>query len=261
MTDPIRTLCRGLALALAGAFPVAGAAAAQAPDFWFDQPRGSASVYGGWSMPREGSDLFEFVRGEMTIERGAFNAPLIGADVAFRLTDRLDAVLGVETSRGRKHSMLHDWVELIGTDTVPIEQTTELRVTRATASGRFYLLERGRTIGSHAWVPARWSPYVGGGGGIAWYRFEQVGDFVDFQTIDHPEGPEVFHDRIRSTGSGGTAHVLAGLEWGLTRSLVLRGEYRYNWGSAPVDARAFRGGFDPIDLAGHRATIGIATRF
>lgn len=261
MIDTNRLLTGGLAVALAtvvvAVAPVG--AAAQAPDFLFGQPRGSIGVFGGWSMPREGGDLFEFVRHEMTVQEGDFNAPLVGAEVAFSLTGFLDAVLGVEHARAEQQSELWDWVE----NGLPIEQTTEFAVTRAVASGRVYLLPRGQAVGSHAWLPARWSPYVGGGGGVAWYRFEQHGDFVDYQTIDHPDypdGPAIFTDRFRSTGSGGTLHAMAGLEVAVTRQVVLRGEYRYNWGSAPVDARAFSG-FDPIDLAGHRATIGIATRF
>jgi opacity protein-like surface antigen len=257
MTDPSRLFRRSLALALASILSTAALAGAQAPDFWFQRPNGSFGLYGGWWMPREESDLFEFVREQMTVQEGDFNSPLLGAEVALGLTDRVDAVLSVEGARGSRHSELRDWVE----NGLPIEQTTEFGWTRAVASGRLYLLPRGRTIGTHAWVPARWSPYVGAGGGVVWYTFEQFGDFVDFLTLDHPDGPEIFTDRIRSRGSGATTHALGGLEVSLTRNLVLRGEYRYTWGSAPVDSRSFGGGFDPIDLAGHRTTIGIATRF
>jgi opacity protein-like surface antigen len=250
MSDSIRPLTRGLALAVATAAVVVAPAAAQAPDFLFGRPTGSVGVFGGWSMPREGSDLFDFVRDELTIEQGDFNGPVLGAEVALTLIDQLDVVLGVERASAKRRSEFRDWVE----DGLPIEQTTEFAVTRVNASGRVYLLPRGQAVGSHAWVPASWSPYVGGGAGVAWYRFEQHGDFVDFDTL------EIFTDRFRSTGSGGTLHAIAGLEVSLTRQLVLRGEYRYNWGDAPVDSRAFSG-FEPIDLAGHRATIGIATRF
>jgi opacity protein-like surface antigen len=265
MSDSIRPLTRGLALAVATAAVVVAPAAAQAPDFLFGRPTGSVGVFGGWSMPREGSDLFDFVQYHLTVEEGDFSGPLLGAEVALGLTDFLDVVLGIERSWTERRSEDFHWEEPVdwSPDPLPIEQTTEFAVTRLTASGRIYLLPRGMAVGSHAWLPARWSPYVGGGGGIAWYRFEQFGDFVNYETIDHPDfpdGPEIFTDRFRSTGSGGTLHAIAGLEVSLTRQLVLRGEYRYNWGDAPVDSRAFSG-FEPIDLAGHRATIGIATRF
>jgi opacity protein-like surface antigen len=207
-------------------------------------------------MPRESGDLFEFVREELMIEQGDFNAPLLGAEIAWRLMSHLDLVGGVEYARAERHSELRDWLE----NGLPIEQTTEFTSTRATASGRLYLLSRGQAIGSHAYVPTRWSPFVGGGGGIVWYRFEQFGDFIDYETIDDPAGPVIFTDRFRSRGSGGTAHAMAGLDVAVGRNIVLRSEYRYLWGSAPVSSRDFTG-FDPIDLAGHRVTVGIATRF
>jgi opacity protein-like surface antigen len=252
----IRLLVTGLALMLGILFAPATPAAAQSPDFLFQRPTGTVSFFGGVSVPRESSDIFDHVRQFLTIEQGDFMGPLIGGDIAFSLTDRLDAVLGLEWAGAERRSEDRDWVE----DGWPIEQTTTLAVTRLNASGRFYLMDRGQRIGSLAWVPTRWSPYVGGGGGVNWYTFEQFGDFVDYETVDDPEGAIIFTDTFRSSRSGVGAHGLAGLEISLTRRVVLRGEYRYNWGRAAVDSRAFAG-FQPIDLSGHRATIGIATRF
>lgn len=260
MYVPIRPIGRGLTLSFVFLIIVALPADAQRPDFLFQRPNFTLGLYGGWSVPRESSDLFDFVREEMTIERGDFSGPLFGGDVGVRLSERLDLALGVEWARGEQRSALWDWEEVVGDDVFLIEQTSALTTTRLNASARLYLLERGRTIGTHAWVPARWSPYVGGGAGIVWYSFEQWGDFVDYLTVDDPEGPVIFTDRFRSSRNGVAPHAMAGLDISLTPRVVLRGEYRYNWGSAPVDSRVFDG-FDPIDLSGHRATIGIAMRF
>jgi opacity protein-like surface antigen len=247
---------RFLALAAAPLLLAVSAADAQRPDFLFHEPTGTISLYGGWAVPGERSDLFDFVREELTIERGDFNAPVIGAELSLRLMRHLDAALGIEHSRAERHSELREWLE----DGRPITQTTEFGWTRAMASARVYLLDRGRSFGSHAWVPTRWSPFVGGGGGFVWYTFEQFGDFIDYETVDDPEGAVIFTDRFRSRGGGGSAHALAGLDISLTPRVVLRGEYRYHWGSARLDSRDFVG-FEPIDLSAHRATIGIATRF
>lgn len=256
MFKAIGPLGHPLAMALVPLVLAASAADAQRPDFMFHEPHGSVAFFGGWSMPRESSDVFDFVRDELTIDRGDFNAPMLGAEVTVRLMSHLDLVGGVEHARAERWSELRDWLE----NGLPIEQTTEFASTRATASARLYLLSRGEAIGRHAWIPTRWSPFVGGGGGMAWYRFEQYGDFIDYQTVNDPEGAVIFTDRFRSSGNGATAHAMAGLDVSLTRYIVLRGEYRYNWGSAGMSSRDFVG-FEPIDLAGHRATIGIATRF
>jgi hypothetical protein len=246
-----RPVGQTLAVALIPLAVLAAPATGQRPDFRFDQPNGTIALFGGWSMPSEGSDLFDFAREELTVERGDFAGPLLGIEAAYRLMDWLDVVAGVEGMRAESRSEFRDWVDM---DDLPIEQTNAFSWTRATASAKVYPLARGRTVGSHAWIPGRWAPFVGGGGGIAWYSFQQDGDFVDFDTL------EVFRDLFRTTGTGASGHILAGLEISLSRQLVLRGEHRYYWGSAPVASSDFSG-FDPIDLAGHRTTIGIATRF
>ncbi len=256
MYVPIRPLGQGLALTFAFLVVSASTARSQSPDFLFQRPNLTIGLYGGWAVPGESSDIFDFVREELTIEQGDFNGPTFGADVGVRLSERLDVALGVEWAGVERRSEYRDWVE----DGRPIEQTTEFHSTRLNASGRLYLLERGRTIGTHAWIPTRWSPYVGGGAGVVWYSFEQRGDFVDFETIDDPDGAVIFTDRFRTSRTAAAPHAMAGLDISLTPRVVLRGEYRYNWGSAAVDSRDFEG-FDPIDLSGHRATIGIGVRF
>ncbi len=86
-----------------------------------------------------------------------------------------------------------------------------------------------------------------------WYRFRQEGDFVDFQTL------EIFSDELTSTGWAPMAQALAGLDFFLTPRLGLTGEARYSWARAEL-SDAFEQ-FDPIDLSGLSATIGIHLRF
>ena len=56
----------------------------------------------------------------------------------------------------------------------PIQQTTEFRRLPLTGSLKAYLSKTGRSIGHFAWIPSRYAPYVGGGGGAMWYRFRQA---------------------------------------------------------------------------------------
>src|SRR4030095_14633059 len=89
---------------------------------------------------------------------------------------------------------------------LPIQQTTTFVRLPITASARFDLTEPGRAIGRLAWIPARFTPYVGAGGGALYHRFEQNGDFIDFATT------RVFPDQFRSSGWTATVHALAGLD-------------------------------------------------
>lgn len=247
-STPFKTAIMGVALAgLALSFP--GTAQGQS-DFLLKRPALTISVFGGWDMPGEDSDLFDFAREELTLESGDFASPVGMAEVAVRLTEHFDVALGVEHASRTAASEVREWVTQ---DDQPIPQTTEFSRTRFLASGKAYLFPRGRSISQFAWVPYRWSPYVGGGAGITRYAFEQAGDFVDFQTLD------IFETRLLDEGSALTAHALAGAQLSLTPRFLLRAEYRYVWGSAEPEGNDFSS-FDAIDLSGSRAIIGVAVR-
>ncbi|GIT50615.1 MAG: hypothetical protein Ct9H300mP15_08280 [Gemmatimonadota bacterium] len=122
-----------------------------------------------------------------------------------------------------------------------------------TVSARYYLSDRGRQIGRFAWIPKRLAPFIGAGGGVIWYNFEQVGDFVDFETLD------IFYDRFMSRGTALQAHAFAGMDISLNKSLFLTTEGRYRWGRGEL-GRDFVD-FDKMDLAGIQFTVSIGARF
>lgn len=243
---PIRSVTAALALAVL----LPTAAEAQG-DFLFQRPSFTASLYGGWSLAREESDTFEFVREHMTLEEGDFSAPLILGEVAYRVSERLDLSVGVEHAERTRASELRDWLT---EDDRPILQNSTFARTRFMGSAKVYLLPRGRAISRFAWVPNRVAPYVGGGAGWTRYEFEQRGDFVDFETL------EIFEAVIASVGHGFTPHALAGLQLSLTPRLVLKGEYRHTWGDGAAARSDFSADFSDIDLSGSGVMIGAAIR-
>ena len=70
---------------------------------------------------------------------------------------------------------------------------------------------------------------------------------------------DIFPDVGRSQGDAWIAHVLAGVEYSLSPAFFITGEGRYSWAEAQMDQDYYR--FDPIDLSGFRATVGLAVRF
>lgn len=239
---------RRLTFPLFGLMILATPLAAQ--DFKFGRPHATMAVYAGWSSPRESSDLFSFTRQELTVERGDFAAPLYGAELALRLTERFDVAAGLETASNTVSSESRKYETM---DDLPIPQTTKFRRTRLMGSVKAYLFERGRTISELAWVPNRWSPYLGVGAGMTWYDFRQEGDFVDHETLD------IFEDRFQATGSGSTLHGMAGVDVSLNEHFLVRGEYRYIRGEAALSDGDFFG-FDAIDVSEWRLTLGLAVR-
>lgn len=218
--------------------------------FLFRAPVASVIVRGGWTNPAAGGDLFAFTREQLTVDRGDFGSTSFGADLALHVSPRVDLVLGGSFARSRAPSEFREWVDQ---DQAAIEQTTEFRRIPVTASARFYLTPRGRSVGRYAWVPARFAPYVGAGGGMTWYKFRQAGDFVDYETLD------VFPDQLETNGRAATAHAMAGVDMTLTNHFGLTAEARYGVGRGPVGGD-FQG-FDRIDLSGATATVGLFVRF
>lgn len=219
-------------------------------DFLLRTPSVTLGFRGGYAVARASGEIFDFTRERLTLDRKDFDAPTFGGQLAVRVAPRVDVAVDVSVSETRSASEFRDWV---GTDDLPIEQQTEFRRVPLTFGVKAYLMDRGRSIGRFAWVPARWAPYVGAGAGWVWYRFHQDGEFVDFETLD------IFRDAFTSDGRAPTLHVYGGADWSLGPNFLLTAEARYGW------ARADMGGdfldFDPVDLSGMQATVGLSVRF
>lgn len=224
-------------------------------DFLFGRPAMTLSVYGGWTMPAEGSDLFDETRRELTVGEGDFDAPMGMAELAFRLDERIDVALGVSYSSRTVDSEMAEWEWADGS---PIRQSTKFSRWTAMATGKLYLLPRGREISRFAWIPSRWSPYLGGGAGISHYDFAQNGDFA-VQLGDDPTDRDIMELSLESSDRGFIAHGLAGVQMSLTPRVLVRGEYRYIWGSADLDPDVFEG-FEDIDLSGSNIMLGLSFR-
>jgi opacity protein-like surface antigen len=244
-------------IALALVLASAGKAHAQqpvspSPDFFFGRPDGSLALRGSWILARAGSDLFDFVQRELTIEEGNFDRAAFAADYGIAITPRADAVIGLEVNRA---SVPSEYRDLVDNNRRPIEQTTSLTELNLTGNVRFALTSRGREIGRFAWVPRGVVPYVGAGAGALWYRFEQSGDFVD--ALDPRRA--IFTDTFRAQGWTPSAQVFAGVDVKLSGRWFLTLDGRYLWAAGAL-GNDFEG-FDPIDLAGFRAGAGINILF
>jgi opacity protein-like surface antigen len=224
--------------------------AAQAPGFAFKRPSATFGVRLGYALPSAGSEVFDFTREQLTVSSSDFNAVHYGGELGIRIIEHLDVALSLGYERSDTRSEFRDWVD---NDDLPIEQNTLFTRIPLTLGVKAYPWERGRQISRFAWIPKRWAPYIGAGAGMIWYQFDQIGDFVDFETL------EVFSDSFESHGSSPLAYVSAGVEVSVGSRWLVTGEGRYAWASAEMD-RDFVD-FDNIDLAGFRMTAGFSVRF
>jgi len=217
--------------------------------FLFHVPIGTWGVRGGVNLASANSDVFAFVTDQLTLDRSDFNAPAVGTNIAIRLSGANDIVLDVGYSTVSRGSEFRHWVDQ---NDQPIEQTTSLRRIPITLGFRHYVTSRGRSVGQFAWIPARRSLYVGLGAGIMEYKFHQVGDFIDFTTLN------VFHDEFTSQDWTAVAQANAGLDLALGDFVLLNTEARYSWAKAPMSSDYV--GFNHIDLSGVSVTAGFSFR-
>lgn len=242
-------LALAMTLAATLVWPTAGHAQG-GPGFLFSRPKVSLGIRTGYTLPRLSGHIFEFSRQEFTLNRFDFDAPYLGGEFAFRVAEQWDVAVSAGWSESHGKSEYRYWVDL---NNLPIEQETTFQNTSVSVGVRYYFNERGRSIGRFAWVPARLTPFVGAGVGVASYEFTQTGDFVDFQTLD------IVADELVSSGSGAAVWGGVGADLSIGKQLYLTGEARYTLAGSEMSGPYST--YDWIDLSGLQVTAGISVRW
>ena len=225
--------------------------AAEAQDgYLFRQPQVTLGLRVGGALPNAGSDIFDFLTSELTIDRGDFAAISVGGDVGIRLAPQIDLLVSGSVARSSTQSEFREWTD---NNDLPIEQETKFTRVPVAASIKYYFAPRGRSLSKFAWVPERFLPYFGVGAGVMWYKLEQAGDFVDFESL------AVFPDQFESSGTAPMVHALAGAEWWFTPRVGLTVDGRYALAKADLDVDYSEWG--SINLSGFQLTTGLALRF
>lgn len=244
---------RWLIIAAAAGAPVillAQPAGAGGDGFTFRRPALSITVRGGYDRPMGRSDIYDFATKQLTLNKRDFAAASYQVDLNVRVSERFD--LGISGGEATRTSP-SEFRNFIDNNDQPIEQNTRLRRVPLTLGVKYALTAPGERIGKFAWIPARLTPWAGLGGGTMRYNFTQVGDFVDFQTLN------VFTKEYTSEGWTPMAYVHLGADLMLNTHFALTGDLRYTTARAPLSG-AFVG-FNKIDLSGTAASMGLTLRY
>lgn len=234
---------------LLAALPASARAQGSGNGYLFGAPDVQLSFHAGYAHANAKSELFDFVIQNLTVERGSFSGPSLGGELAVRVAPRLDLSFGADYSAAVKNSADRRYVD---NNNLPIEQTTSFRRAPLMANAVVYLAPRGRSVGTLAWIPARVVPWIGAGAGTMWYRFQQQGDFVDYQTLN------VFNATLQSSGWTPAFQGLGGVNVTLSPRFGFTADARYLWAKANLSSD-FRN-FDRIDLSGITGSLGFAIR-
>jgi len=231
------------------AVPV-GLSAQSGDGYLLKQPRVTLKFESGYAFQRANGDIFDFVTEEHTLGRRDFDAPYFGAELGFRVSEQLDIALSIGFQESSQESEFREWVD---EDDLPITQENGLSQLPATIGVKYYPVPRGRALGRFAWVPRTLTPFFGGSIGLVSYDFEQIGEFIDYESLD------IFYDDFVSEGEAFLARASAGLNISISPQFLFSLEGRYNWADANMDGDYF--GFDPINLDGFQVLGGLAVRF
>ena len=229
----------------------AGSSSAQSAGegYLFHSPVVTLTVRGGYARANAGSDVFDDVTSNLTLDRGDFSSITGAGDIAVHLKPRVDLVFSAAFSRSHQRS---EFRNLVDNNDLPIEQTTTFERAPLTANVRLNLAAPGRSIGRLAWIPSRVVPYVGAGVGAMRYHFKQEGDFVNFATN------AVFPAVLDSESWAFVAQGMAGVDYNFTTQLGLSLDARYVHARGDLGA-SFKG-YERIDLSGTTATVGLSFR-
>ena len=217
--------------------------------YLFHAPDAQITLRGGYAFATAGSDLFQFATSELTLKRGDFSSLTGGAEVMFPVSGRFALSVDASFSHAAAGS---EFRHLIDNFNNPIQQTTTFDRAPIMFNARYSLAPLGRSIGSLAFIPTKVVPYVGAGAGVMFYRFNQSGDFVDYQTTN------VFAAEYKTDGWTPATQAFAGFDYSLTPTLALTTDARYIWARGHLSSDF--DGFNKLDLSGVSATVGLTFR-
>ncbi len=247
MERSIRSALLVAALLVGAATPTLAQSAGDG--YLFHRPNVTLSARAGYSHANAGSDVFDDVTSDLTLDRGDFSSFAFGGDLAAHVSERVAVVLSAGYSRSKHQSEFRDFVD---NDDLPIEQTTTFERIPITVNLRLNLGPSGRSIGRLAWIPNRVVPYVGAGVGAMRFRFKQEGDFVNFNTN------AVFPALLLAEEWTLVGQGMAGVDYNITPQFGISFDARY------IHARGELGpsfsGYERIDLSGITGTVGLSFR-
>jgi hypothetical protein len=158
-------------LALVIAIVSLATVSAEAQGNWRPGDFGSWRFFMGIFEPEANSQFWDEYFMDFTGSPSSFQDLVFGTDYLWRTTRSGGLLFGASFYEGKSTLAYQDWVDADGQD---ISHTSSLGLSDLTAA---YVLRFGRNS---------IRPYIGGGGGLLWWRFREEGYFIDFGAEDMP---------------------------------------------------------------------------
>lgn len=211
----------------------------------------SVGIRLGYFMPRGQSDLWEYNAELLTMSVEDFNHVSVGLELNIGVSNYFDIGFGVDFYRHSVPTAYRDWTDEYGN---LIEQAIFLRIVPLTFTAKFLPLGRWTVPGPRERrTQNRIIPYVGGGVGLYFWQYEEIGDYIDFYDLT------IYTTHFYSKGTDLGFHLLGGVEIPVGSNWSVTAEMRYNIIKGPLSADFV--GFEDFDLGGITVSGGFLFRF
>jgi hypothetical protein len=199
----------------------------------------------GGFFPAEKGTLFEDVRELYSVNDGDWKGVYGGVEYSFGLGEKLELGLHVDGYGRTRNTFYRDFTRPSGRE---ITQELKLQTVPMGVTLRF-VPRPGR---------GEVTPYLGVGADLVYWKYEEFGDFIDFES----ERQDVIPDFFQADGTAPGFHVAAGVRVPVSYDFSIVGEARYLWAKDDMgdDFGAYTGP-DKLDLSGFTATLGVNIRF
>jgi len=196
----------------------------------------------GYFMPAGESDLWEYNSELLTVSPSDFNDFSLEVEFSSMAGRFAEFALGFGYYQATHYSSYRDYVDSEGN---PIEQQLSLRIIPITFT--FKGLPLGRKRGMSV------IPYLGAGFGIYFWRYEEVGDYIDFTDMT------IWPTAFESPGSDLGFHLVAGAEIPVTNQVGVIIEIKKTYLKGKLSSDFV--GFERFDLGGLALNFGASYRF
>lgn len=229
-----------VAITIAAVILIFSANDANAQGNWQPGDFGSVRFSLGIFSPQGDSQYWDETFDAFTGQPSDFEDVVFGVDYMWRTSRHAGLLFGGSYYDGATTQAYRDWVDANGAD---ITHRTSLMLSDLTAA---YVWRFGRGGAS---------PYIGGGGGLLWWRLREEGYFIDFSDAELP----VVFASYRAEGTTWELFALAGFDIPLGRQWSFFFEGRYRWSEAELNEDF--SGFGTIDLSGLQLAGGFSWNF
>jgi hypothetical protein len=204
---------------------------------------GGTFLEGGGDLWVENEDVF-------TMNVSDFDSAIFGVSFVRAINNNIEMGINADYYDESVLSAYRGWVDESG---FPIYHDTTLSSLPLTVDLRVLPFGRYRTGGrGQVMQPV---VYLGGGIGVNFWEYEEVGDFLDFSMVV----PEIFFDRFVDDGAAFEYHAVAGVELPVNPAVNLILEGRYIWSDGELDGDF--AGLGSIVFDGFSVTVGASFRY